>query len=244
MGLSDIFSSEKKILAFVGLGLIGAGVFADFITAIVWWSRIHPWLSHGTGDGKTVYSSLIACWVFALLCIIIIAVLLILAFFVKSIFEKISESSLLTIVCISIVGILSFVVAITAIIASSFALKNKTIHEYGESYNIKCYEYLYDPGVERWVDSQPEDELEDYYKWDSKIREKITKCVRWEYDEYEDYEYCEDREYTNYLCAEVGAPSLIFAIFQIIGIAIFIYVALPFIKGSGDAKSANENDEQ
>lgn len=50
----------KSVIQFFILSLL-ISLFAVFIVIAVWWSRIHPWFSHGYKTGKTVYILLTSC---------------------------------------------------------------------------------------------------------------------------------------------------------------------------------------
>lgn len=242
MTLEAIFGSEKKMIVKISLIMICAGILADFIVSIVWWTRLHPWYSHAIRTGKTVYSSLIASWVFCLVAIIVLALIAIFKFFVQSIYEKIGENRLISIIVIAVVAVLSVVIFICTIIPAGFALKKAKIWEYGESYNLKCYEYIADAaeGIDRYFESKygdyedyyEEKEYEDFQKWERKLNSHV---------------FTEDDNVTDYLCAAVGAPALVFSLILLVGIILFLVVAVPVLKGSADAggnDSANENPQE
>ena len=86
--LESIFTGGKKLFTLISLILIGAGLFADFITNVVWFSRIDPWFMHGSGSCPGTYQSTAVCWIFSLVGLILIALLIIFYFFMKPMFEK------------------------------------------------------------------------------------------------------------------------------------------------------------
>lgn len=231
MGLDSVINSDKKIIALVALALIGVGFLADFITTIVWFSRIHPVFTHSYSNGKKVYSAVTACWVLSLIGLIVFALLVVFALFVKNLFEKIAGSKMGSLACIAIIGCLALGVFISGVFASSYALKNEKY--YGE--NFKCYGpkgYFYID--EYWVETH-EDEMAKLYK----LAEKCKYEYNEEYDDYE--EICTK---TDTLCAAVGAPTLVFGIILMIGVILFIVIAVPNLNDSdnGNSKSEDQND--
>ena len=257
MTLEAIFGSEKKILVIVSLIMIAAGVFADFIVDIVWWSRLHPWFAHAEKTGKTTYGSLTAAWVFCLVNIIILALIAIFKFFVQSVYEKIGENRLISIVVIGVVSVLSVVIAICSIIPSGYGLKN-TKGEGG--FNYKCLSYLEDgfQGVCKYLGKKHNASPEI-------IEGVIYSFIDYEEEEYIDYLPKDVRDFgkwyrkvyfnffkrdsfkvTDYYCAAVGAPSLVFALVLLVGVILFLVVAVPILKDSSDGgnKSENENAQE
>ncbi|KAK8847270.1 hypothetical protein M9Y10_019856 [Tritrichomonas musculus] len=240
MTLEAILGSEKKMIVLVSLIMIGAGILADFIVTIVWWSRLHPWFSHAAKSGKTVYSALIAAWVFCLISIIVLALLAVFKFFVQSIYEKIGENRLISIIVIAVVSVLSVVIFICTIIPAGFALKNQNIYEDGEKYNFKCYEYVSEGsiGIYEYFISK--------YGYDYYETPEYNDFIRWS-EKLDSHVMTKNDEWSNYLCAEVGAPALVFSLILLIGVILFFVVAIPVLKGSSDAggnNSENENPQE
>ena len=243
MTLEAILGSEKKTIVIISVILIAAGVLADFIVDIVWWTRIHPWFSYGLKTAKTTYGSLTAAWVFCLVVIIILALMAIFKFFVQSIYEKIGENRLISIVVIGIVSVLSVVIAICSIIPSGYALKQ----EKEDGANMKCFRYLAE-GM-GWVE---EHFYKNYGKYsyefndEEDIPKEVLDYLEWEKKFFGHALNEEDEEITDYYCAAVGAPALVFALILLVGVVLFLVVAVPVLKGSsdGDNNSENENPQQ
>lgn len=248
--LEGIFTGGKKLLALISLILIGAGLFADFITNVVWFSRIDPWFMHGLGSCPGTYQSTAVCWFFSLVGLILIALLIIFYFFMKPLFEKITGRAGYTVITIATISCVVIISIISAIVASSYGLRETyTIKDniYGDevAVNMKCYAYM---DIESsyyamisWAFAR--NKLNSFYKWMVKFSEKAViekeECI-----DDGDYQHCIDTTtYKNYLCAEVGAPSLVFAIVQIIGLILFYYTLILNIVGAGSNDSINENDE-
>ena len=253
MTLEAIFGSEKKILVIVSLIMIAAGVFADFIVDIVWWSRLHPWFAHAEKTGKTTYGSLTAAWVFCLVNIIILALIAIFKFFVQSVYEKIGENRLISIVVIGVVSVLSVVIAICSIIPSGYGLKN-TKDERG--FNYKCMLYLDDgfQGVYKYFGKKYNKSPEDieYYmnlfieEEDLDLPKDVRDFAKWFRKFYFNFYQMDPFKVTDYYCAAVGAPSLVFALVLLVGVILFLVVAVPILKDSSDGgnKSENENAQE
>lgn len=255
MTLEAILGSEKKMIVMVSLIMIAAGVLADFIVDIVWWSRLHPWFAHAEKTGKTTYGSLTAGWVFCLVAIIVLALIAIFKFFVQSLYEKIGENRLISIVVIGVVSVLSLVIVICSIIPSGYALKKKEI----EGSNYKCLMYTEEGvygvckyfGKKYHIDPDEVYSLLDAYAFDygdfdfDLLPKDALKFAKW-YKKYTRHYYNEKKDkITDYYCAEVGAPALVFSLILLIGVVIFLVVAFPVLKGSsdGDNKSENENPQ-
>ena len=103
--------------------------------------------------------------------------------------------------------------------------------------NNRCYADMDLDSSYAWAVAH--NKLNSYYKWKNKIWSKTIKETN-----YCDGEYCYPVFiYTNYLCAAVGAPSLVFALVQIIGLALFYSSLVLSINGAGSDNSINENDE-
>lgn len=244
--LEGIFTSGKKLLALISLILIGAGLFADFITNVVWFSRIDPWFMHGLGSCPGTYQSTAVCWFFSLVGLILIALLIIFYFFMKPLFEKITGRAGYTVITIATISCVVIISIISAIVASSYGLKET--YSQDDSYyddevavNKKCYEAM---DIENSYEAMyywalARNKLKSFDKWGQKFMEKIIIEKR----EYIDGEYIYTTKFTNYLCAEVGAPSLVFAIVQIFGLILFYYTLILNIVGAGSNDSINENDE-
>lgn len=248
--LEGIFTGGKKLLALISLILIGAGLFADFITNVVWFSRIDPWFMHGLGSCHGTYQSTAVCWFFSLVGLILIALLIIFYFFMKPLFEKITGRAGYTVITIATISCVVIISIISAIVASSYGLKETYSIEdsyYGDevAVNMKCYAYM---DIENSLDAMvswalARNKLKSFDKWGQKFMEKAIIEKRECIDDGE-YEQCiYTTKYTNYLCAEVGAPSLVFAIVQIFGLILFYYTLILNIVGAGSNDSINENDE-
>ena len=103
--------------------------------------------------------------------------------------------------------------------------------------SCKCYKFFLFEGNDHYFDFLKENNLEDkYWKWSDTVFDKAVHI----YYEYDDIV----TTYTNYLCANVGAPTLIFAIFQIIGIILFIIALIATNKNENGENSENENEEK
>ena len=233
MTLEAVLSSEKKTLVLVSLILMAVGLLGNFIVTIVWWTRLHPWFAHAAKSGKTVYQSLTACWVVALICLVVVIIFVIFKFAVQSLWEKIAGEKMPSLISTIVIGALLFIVFLCGLIPACFGLK-KTKGD--EGMNIKCYLYYLEglEGIRNWLAKLDFEELikkgEELKEWDEKLGEKISK----------------EDGLTEYLCAEVAAPTLIFSIFIFAGIVMFCKFAFPILLGSdgGNNDSAKENADE
>lgn len=178
-------------------------LIATFISTIIWWLRIHPWFSHGYKSGKTVYISLMSCWISSL----ILFILFILCFIVLCSVNKIRNNRLK--ITINIISIIIFIIfslssSISGIVASCYALKNDKI----DGKSIKCLKYIMEgyQGANDWVTNQSITKQNNFKDWYSKM---LTKA------------YMKNGNVSNYYCIEIGIPTLIFSL---IPIAILLYI--------------------
>lgn len=207
MGLDDMFSG-KKTFTLIAMIVLLVGLIGDFVTTIVWWSRIQPWFSHGKGDGLTVYQCLVACWVLSLIGLIAVAIFLIFTLFVGSICDSITGNSAVLIVCIVLVGAVSIGSIVSGAYGGSYALKNPSIDD--EDEDNKCSKYLSSgiEGIREWLYDGHLDKVADWTKFFTDLQNKIFKD-----DGSVDY---------GILCMDVGVTTLVFALVQCVAIILFI----------------------
>ena len=139
INLQKLFNGEKKKLAAASIAFLFAGLLADFITTIIWWTRIHPWYGYSKGTSRTTENATISCWIFSLIGLIVLIAYILIGLLVKQLFAKISNGLVGRFCCIAI-GCISICSIISGIVASSFALKNDKItqwDEFTEKYDIK-----------------------------------------------------------------------------------------------------------
>lgn len=213
MSLDEMFNG-KKTFTIISMIVLLVGFIGDFVTGIVWWTRIQPWFSHGNNDGKTVYQCILACWVLSLIGLIALIVFIIFTFFVSSLCDSITGNSVILIVCIAVVGAISVGSIVTGAYGGSFGLKNPNFNEdedEDEDESNKCAKYLNDgiEGASNWLFSHPDKE-DDYIKW----YEDLLKHMG-ENDENDDISF-------SYLCINVGIPTFVFALVQCVAIILFI----------------------
>ena len=212
MSLDEMFNS-KKIFTIISMIVLLVGFIGDFVTGIVWWTRIQPWFSHGYNDSKTVYQCILACWVLSLIGLIALIVFIIFTFFVSSICDSIIGNTIVLIVCIAVIGAISVGSIITGSYGGSFGLKNPKFSEDGEDdeENNKCYKYVNDgvEGAQDWLYSHPDKE-DDYIKWYYDLLKHMG-----ENEDNDDLSF-------SYLCINVGIPTFVFALVQCVAIILFI----------------------
>lgn len=222
MSCKQFFVDHEKKLIYLSFILIGVGLIANFISTIIWWVRIQPWLLHSKHPGKIVNISTFICWILSLFCIILMTVFLIKfrSEIHESFFNSKSKYFQLIIYLLSILG------SISGIVSSFYALKNDKISlgKFGKL-NNKCYNYVLQYSyIKKWaIDHQKEKEFETWY---NKLMNKISKCHK------NDCDY--KNPYNEYLCKEVGIPTLIFACVQIFGISLLLIIFIIH-------KKSNEN---
>ena len=201
--VGGIIPNDLCVLCLLYLSFIP--LLCNFIISLVWWSKIHPWFTHGYKRGKNVYFSLYICWVSTLCVLVFLLIFTLLLFCVdkkkniiifrksKKYYCKIKRK------CYSIASLtfvaLYLIQIISAIIASSYALTKKRID--GRSY--KCMKYMIDgfDGAIKWVDNQSLKVQDSFQKWYSNMIHSAFK---------------KNGEISNYYCLQKIVPCLIFAI--------------------------------
>lgn len=213
MGLDEMFSG-KKTFTIIAMIVLLIGLIGDFISTIIWWNRIQPWFSHGEKDGKSVYQSLLACWVISLIGVILVIVFLVFTLFVGSICDSITGNTVILVVCIAIVGALSIGSIVSGAYGGSYGLKNPGEKDFddedeGRTSKNKCSKYIYygQLGILEYVLRHPDKE-KDFEKWNEDLSKHIV-------NDNGEVDY-------GYLCADVGLPTFIFAMVQCVAIILFI----------------------
>lgn len=209
MGVEDMFSGCKKIFVLVAMAALLAGFIGDFITTITWWSRIQPWFKHGDGDGKTVYQCILACWILSLIGAIATAFFLLSTLCLKSICGGITGNKVALALCFILVGGISIGSIISGGYGSSFALENPKFSLKKEDH--KCSKYISEGLAASSAWAALNGKGKDYAKWAADLAEDI---------------YNKDKDFTGYLCKDVGAPTLTFVIVQCCAIVLWIVIIL------------------
>lgn len=194
---------KHKNLFLIALSTLLIGFCGDFISAIIWWNRLHPWFSHGIDEGKTVYKCLILCWILSLVGIIFNAFLLSVFLFTNSIFDFILKKKIILAVLIFLVGCTSIGSIIFGIHGSTFALRNPS--EKGNE-EQKCAKYKWKGylGASMWV-SRHQDKYREYQIFFDKLFNNLSE---------------------GYLCRDVGVSTLFFALIQCCSIVFSIILLI------------------
>lgn len=241
--LESIFSEQKKKLTLISLGLLGAGLLADFLTNVVWFSRINPWFRYGEYSLPNVYNATCVCWFFSLVGLIAVVALVICFLYVKKIFNMVSENSATSIIVIVTITILSLISLLAALVSAHYGLKEEYGYmDYRDPVNYKCYKDFFEMDDElnslrAYISLK--NKYISYDKWENKIYRKIFKETTYKDYDGEDHDTV---KLTGYLCADVGAPSLVFALVQIFGLCLFYFVVITSICSEETNKSINEDD--
>lgn len=208
MGCEDMFSGCKKILTLAAMATLLAGFIGAFITTITWWSRIHPWFSHGDHDGKTVYQCLTACWVLSIVGAVATAFFLLATLCIKSICDNITGNKIALIIVFILVGGVSVGSIISGGYGASFALKNP---DDDDNKDQKCFKYL-------------SSGFADSLAWAMKNRKKWDDYIKWRTDLLK--HASKNDVYTGYLCRDVGAPTMTFILVQCVAIILFVVIII------------------
>ena len=207
MGCEDMFSGCKKILTLAAMATLLAGFIGAFITTITWWSRIHPWFSHGDHEGKTVYQCLTACWVLSIVGAVATAFFLLATLCIKSICDNITGNKIVLIIVFILVGGVSVGSIISGGYGASFALKNP---DDDDNEDQKCFKYLSTGVFEASLWATKNNKREDFRKWrDDLYKHALKNDVP-----------------TGYLCRDVGAPTMTFILVQCVAIILFAVIII------------------
>ena len=169
-------------------------VFIEFLITVIWWSRIHPWFSHGYKPGKTVYQLLEACWISSICQFASFLPFLLFDMLLyrknRIIYNECKKIFIITIIVINFV--FSLISIISGITASSYALNNN-----------KCLKYVVNgyQGAFNWTANKSLEMQNNLHNWHEKMLKKA---------------FDKNGHITNYICKEVAIPTLIFAILTII----------------------------
>lgn len=207
MAVEDLFSGCKKIVVLVAMSALLAGFVGDFITTITWWSRIQPWFSHGNGDGKTVYQCILACWILSLIGLIATAFFLIATLCLSSLCGSITGNKVALAICFILVGGISVGSIVSGAYGGSFALKNPG----SDDDEGKCLKYLGEGYAGAWAWAFRNGKMNDFKKWWDDLLKDIGK---------------KDGGYSGYLCRDVGAPTLTFALVQCCAIVLWLVIII------------------
>lgn len=177
-----------------------------FIISIVWWSRLHPWFSHGVRSGLIVYQALECSWI-STICSLVSFTLFYLMYFKclncchKKLFfrRKLKYFKVCELLFSNALVIISFIFCLISFlsitVASAYALKRWK----KDGNSIKCLQYIFDGciGAQDWVINQSSKKQNDFNNWQSKMLEKAHK---------------KNGKINEYYCFQVGMPALIFSL--------------------------------
>ncbi|KAK8835959.1 hypothetical protein M9Y10_040156 [Tritrichomonas musculus] len=212
MGIDSFLSSDRK-KASIAMIVIFVGLLADFIVTIVWWDRISiKYGIHAIKEGKLVWNSVVAAWVFSLVGAIFIGLFAVFALFDLPVCDSVTSNSMITMVLTIIGGCLSVASIVTCLIAASHGVDTPTIEKLAKdpkkAEKNLCLKYIFtlQAGVENWSEKncQGEGKCKDLQKYFEKIEKKSGN------------------KKFSYFCKEVAIPTLVFAIVQFAGLILFI----------------------
>lgn len=197
-----IFLFFSLSISFINLAIL-------LIFACRWHSKIHPWFKYGYKSGRKVYLSLSICCISSF---IVFTFLLFHALFAMILHRRRNKIIIrkkryyfMRIInkfqnIASLVYLILFLISsISAMVASSYALKNQK----SDGQNIKCMKYIFDgyQGAKDFVVNKSLTKQNDLFKWHSNM---INNA------------YNKNGEITNYYCKKLGVPTLIFAILTLL----------------------------
>lgn len=192
----------------IELILLLIGYVGIFITTVIWWSRLYPWFGHGKKDGKSVYQSLYACWILALIGGCFTGFLLISNVCIEKICLPMVNKFHILMVIFALESCLSLGVIISGLYEVTFALKNP---KFGDNLNDnRCLKYIANgfTGASLWAIQNHK--IEDYVKWSNDLAKHSQN---------------ENGVYNGYLCVNVGASTLTFVIVHFIALVVAMVIS-------------------
>lgn len=191
---------KKTTLKLILIIVLIVGLVGEFITTLIWWTKIKPWYLHGKGTVKTLYHSVYATWVISLIVIILLVLDLALLNKNESV-DKIVNG-------IYAVSIIPFITS-----AMCYTYSNQGLSKYVDdiAVDIKCYDDLLDSleYIEAWAELHGK--KSDFNKWYKKTESKIIKYKS----------NGEIDHFTSYLCKTFGIPTLVFMC--LVGVSMLFY---------------------
>lgn len=202
-------SKANHIIFIIGVVFNFVGLLGELIISIIWWTRIHPWFSHGEKDGKKVYQCLLACFIFSLVGTAIALFLFISYVIIKRIWNWLESryKFLFFIYVIYFLAMLGSV--ITSSITCEYGLKNPKIND--DADKNKCLKYIFRGinGASNWA--LKNGKVVEFTKWINDLNKHAQN---------------DDHQYNGYLCYNVGVPTLTFDIIICVGIVIWIFLLI------------------
>ena len=218
---------KKTTLKLILIILLMVGLIGEFITTLIWWTKIKPWYSHGKGSVKSLYNLVYATWVVSLIIIIIMGVEFILLNKNESI-DKVVNWTYIT----------AFIPFITSAMCYSYSGESLSRYINGIAADIKCYDDLINSleYIEAWAELHGK--KSDYDKWYEKTKSKVIK-----YKSNGQIDH-----FTSYLCKTFGIPTLVFMI--LVGLCMLFYsytsIDVPLFdipKSENENSGINQNNE-
>ncbi|KAK8838697.1 hypothetical protein M9Y10_032736 [Tritrichomonas musculus] len=263
MKIADVFSGRRFILAYISVGVIAVGLFADLIINALWFSYFNPYGGHSEGWMSAQYFCTLFSFIFSLLALVLVILIVVSYFFISAISENPLISLLISIIMI-VFSIISIATSIYTGVYGSLSFDH--IHyspDGGYVINAKCYNPIISSFTKKSFDyAYKKSQEEKYANWIYKIASKVIK----DFDKSKEYKdqfvlsiatfvalnqpeklesgiislvWVRGREFNSSLCSSLGVPSIIFAVFQIVGLILLCIASFCGAKKDNEA-SINE----
>lgn len=133
-------TKANHIIFIIGIVFQFIGLLGALIVTIIWWTRIHPWFSHGKKDGKKIYQCLIASLVFSVIGAAISLFLYISYAIIKSIWIWLENNFRFLVFIYVLYFLVMLGCVVTTSITCEYGLKNPKIGDDADS--NKCLKYI------------------------------------------------------------------------------------------------------
>lgn len=199
-------SKASHIIFIIGIVIQFIGLLGAFIISIIWFTRIHPWFSHGEKDGKKVYQCLIASFVFTIIGTVISLFLFISYVIIKSIWIWLENRRGFLFFIYALYFLVMLGSVVTTSITCEYGLKNPKIND--DSNKNKCLKYVTYGinGARKWASKNGKGA--DFTKWLADLNKHALN---------------DDLQYNGYLCYNVGVPTLTFDIVICVGMVLWLF---------------------
>lgn len=165
MTIEAIFGGKCLCCSFTSLIIFGVGLFAEVIINASWYSKYYPWMGAASGPVRYVYLCTIICTIFSILTLLLLGLMLICFFVIKSCSRNVCACITL---CIFIV-LCTIVSIVTAFGAGLYGMAG--IYAEDKLYG-KCYDHIFDQICTNVLD----DVLSESSLFDSS---KLSNYVSW-----------------------------------------------------------------
>lgn len=168
MTIEAIFGGKCLCCSWTALIIFGAGLFAEVIINACWFSKYYPWMSAASGPVKYVYLCTIICTIFSILTLLLLALMVICFFAIKSCSRNACA-------CVSLCIFISLFTLVSVITAFGAGVYGMAGTQAEEQLFGKCYDHIFEQICNNVLD----DVMSETFKSDY---EKLYNYLGWVID--------------------------------------------------------------